>query len=45
MSNDKLAKTIDDAWERRTEIDPKTKGPVRKAVASAIELLLSLIHI
>jgi 2,3,4,5-tetrahydropyridine-2,6-dicarboxylate N-succinyltransferase len=39
MSNDKLAKTIDDAWERRTEIGPKTKGPVRKAVASALELL------
>jgi 2,3,4,5-tetrahydropyridine-2-carboxylate N-succinyltransferase len=39
MFNDKLAKTIDEAWERRTEIGPKTKGPVRKAVASALELL------
>jgi len=39
MSNDKLAKTIDDAWERRSEIGLKTKGPVRKAVANALELL------
>jgi 2,3,4,5-tetrahydropyridine-2,6-dicarboxylate N-succinyltransferase len=37
--SDKLAKIIDDAWERRTEIGLKTKGPVRKAVQSAIELL------
>jgi 2,3,4,5-tetrahydropyridine-2,6-dicarboxylate N-succinyltransferase len=39
MSTDKLAKTIDDAWERRTEIGPKTKGPVRKAVQSVLDLL------
>ena len=34
-----LAKTIDAAFERRTEIGPKTKGPVRKAVNAALELL------
>jgi 2,3,4,5-tetrahydropyridine-2-carboxylate N-succinyltransferase len=34
-----LARVIDDAFERRAEIDAKTKGPVRKAVAAAIELL------
>ena len=39
MSNDKLAKTIDDAFERRDRITPKTKGAVRKAVDSALDLL------
>jgi 2,3,4,5-tetrahydropyridine-2,6-dicarboxylate N-succinyltransferase len=39
MSNDKLAKTIDDAFESRDKIGPKTKGAVRKAVQSALELL------
>lgn len=39
MSNDKLAKTIDEAWERRGEIGPKTKGPIRKAVQGALDLL------
>ncbi|HEX5212912.1 MAG TPA: 2,3,4,5-tetrahydropyridine-2,6-dicarboxylate N-succinyltransferase [Pseudolabrys sp.] len=39
MSTDKLAKTIDDAFEDRDKIGPKTKGAVRKAVASALELL------
>jgi 2,3,4,5-tetrahydropyridine-2-carboxylate N-succinyltransferase len=39
MTNDKLAKTIDDAWEGRGKIGPKSKGPVRKAVAGALELL------
>jgi 2,3,4,5-tetrahydropyridine-2-carboxylate N-succinyltransferase len=34
-----LAKVIDEAFERRTEIGPKTKGPLRKAVKAAIELL------
>jgi 2,3,4,5-tetrahydropyridine-2,6-dicarboxylate N-succinyltransferase len=37
--SDKLAKTIDDAWERRSEIGLKTKGPVRKAVQTALDLL------
>ena len=39
MSNDSLARVVDDAWERRSEINTKTKGPVRKAVQSALELL------
>ena len=37
--SDKLAKTIDDAWERRADIGVKSKGPVRKAVQTALELL------
>ncbi len=39
MNSAELAKIIDDAWERRAEIGLKTKGPVRNAVAEAIELL------
>ena len=39
MSNDKLAKIIDDAFEVRDKIGPKTKGPIRKAVESALGLL------
>jgi 2,3,4,5-tetrahydropyridine-2-carboxylate N-succinyltransferase len=35
----KLAKTIDDAFEAREKIGPKTKGAVRKAVNDALELL------
>ena len=34
-----LAKIIDEAFGKRAEIGPKTKGPVRKAVNAAIELL------
>jgi 2,3,4,5-tetrahydropyridine-2,6-dicarboxylate N-succinyltransferase len=39
MSHAALAKTIDDAFEQRDGITPKTKGPVRKAVAQALDLL------
>ena len=39
MSNDKLASIIDDAFEARDKIGPKTKGAVRKAVNDALELL------
>ena len=39
MPNDKLAKIIDDAFEGRDKIGPKTKGAVRKAVDSALDLL------
>ncbi len=39
MSNDRLATTIDDAFEGRDKIGPKTKGAVRKAVDSALDLL------
>jgi 2,3,4,5-tetrahydropyridine-2,6-dicarboxylate N-succinyltransferase len=34
-----LAKIIDDAFEKRDAITPKTKGPVRKAVDRALDLL------
>jgi 2,3,4,5-tetrahydropyridine-2-carboxylate N-succinyltransferase len=34
-----LARVIDEAFERRTKINSKTKGDVRKAVASALGLL------
>ena len=39
MATDKLAKTIDDAFEARDKIGPKTKGAVRKAVNDALDLL------
>jgi 2,3,4,5-tetrahydropyridine-2-carboxylate N-succinyltransferase len=39
MNTATLARTIDDAFERRAEINPKTKGPVRKAVAAALDLM------
>jgi len=39
MPNDKLARTIDEAFEARDKVGPKTKGAVRKAVASALDLL------
>jgi 2,3,4,5-tetrahydropyridine-2-carboxylate N-succinyltransferase len=34
-----LAKTIDDAFEQRADISPATKGPVREAVETALDLL------
>jgi len=34
-----LAKTIDDAFEKRNEITPAAKGPVREAVETALDLL------
>src|SRR5260221_12999509 len=34
-----LAKTIDDAFEKRNDITPATKGPVRDAVETALDLL------
>ena len=34
-----LAKTIDDAFEKRNDISPATKGPVRDAVETALDLL------
>ena len=34
-----LAETIDAAFERRDEIGPATKGPVREAVEAALDLL------
>jgi len=34
-----LARTIDDAFEKRSGISPATKGPVREAVDEALDLL------
>ncbi|MEX0751365.1 MAG: 2,3,4,5-tetrahydropyridine-2,6-dicarboxylate N-succinyltransferase [Xanthobacteraceae bacterium] len=39
MPHSDLAKTIDAAFEKRDSIGPKTKGPVRKAVETALNLL------
>jgi 2,3,4,5-tetrahydropyridine-2-carboxylate N-succinyltransferase len=39
MSTDRLARVIDKAFEGRDKIGPKTKGAVRKAVNSALDLL------
>ena len=39
MSPAELARIIEEAFERRGEIGPKTKGPLRKAVSSALDLL------
>src|SRR6202165_2765182 len=39
MSHAELAKTIDDAFERRDGIGPATKGPAREAVEAALDLL------
>ena len=39
MSNDKLSSAINEAFEARDKIGPKTKGAVRKAVNTALELL------
>jgi 2,3,4,5-tetrahydropyridine-2-carboxylate N-succinyltransferase len=39
MSHAELAKTIDDAFEKRDGIGPSTKGAVREAVEAALELL------
>jgi len=34
-----LAKTIDDAFEKRNDVSPSTKGQVREAVEAALDLL------
>src|SRR5258706_5385486 len=39
MSHAELAKTIDDAFERRDAIGPATTGAVRQAVETALDLL------
>src|SRR5712692_8248120 len=39
MSQAELAKTIDDAFERRSGVGPSTDGPVREAVEAALDLL------
>ena len=39
MSHAELAKTIDDAFEQRDGVSPATKGAVREAVETALDLL------
>ena len=39
MPHDDLARTIDDAFEKRNDVSPATKGPVRDAVDAALDLL------
>jgi 2,3,4,5-tetrahydropyridine-2,6-dicarboxylate N-succinyltransferase len=39
MSHSELARTIDEAFERRNEVGAGTKGQVREAVDAALELL------
>jgi 2,3,4,5-tetrahydropyridine-2,6-dicarboxylate N-succinyltransferase len=39
MSHTELATIIDDAFERRADVSPATKGPVRDAVEHALDLL------
>jgi 2,3,4,5-tetrahydropyridine-2-carboxylate N-succinyltransferase len=39
MSNTDLARTIDEAFEKRNDVGPSTKGSVRDAVEQALELL------
>ena len=39
MSHAELAKTIDDAFEKRDSIGPGTKGAVRDSVETALDLL------
>src|SRR3954470_17472226 len=39
MSQTDLARTVDAAWDDRTNVNPQTKGPVREAVEEALALL------
>ena len=39
MSNADLAKIIDDAFEKRADVTPATRGPIREAVDTALDLL------
>jgi len=39
MPHDELAKIIDEAFEKRNDIGPSTKGEVREAVEAALDLL------
>jgi 2,3,4,5-tetrahydropyridine-2,6-dicarboxylate N-succinyltransferase len=39
MSYEQLAQIIDEAFEKRNEVNPATKGPVRDAVDKALSLL------
>ena len=37
MNHDKLAATIDAAWETRDRVTPATKGDVRDAIEAALD--------
>jgi len=39
MSTEQLAATIEAAWERRTELSPKSKGADVEAIEASLELL------
>jgi len=39
MAHEKLAQTIDDAFEKREDVSPSTVGPVRDAVEQALDLM------
>ena len=39
MSHAELARTIDAAFDNRNDVGPTTAGPVRDAVAAALDLL------
>src|SRR5262245_23031950 len=39
MSHAELARTIDEAFEKRDGVGPTTKGPIREAVETVLELL------
>ncbi|MFP3944243.1 MAG: 2,3,4,5-tetrahydropyridine-2,6-dicarboxylate N-succinyltransferase [Alphaproteobacteria bacterium] len=39
MPHDQLAAVIESAWEERTDVTPRTRGPVREAVDEALTLL------
>ena len=39
MGHEKLAQTIDDAFEKRDGISPATTGPIREAVEQALDLM------
>jgi 2,3,4,5-tetrahydropyridine-2-carboxylate N-succinyltransferase len=39
MSHAELARTIDDAFEKRDGVGPSTQGPMREAVETALDLL------
>ena len=42
MGHEKLAQTIDDAFEKRDGVSPATTGPVRDAVEQALDLMDAL---
>src|ERR671912_414274 len=39
MSHADLSQTIDSAWENRADVSPSTRGAVREAVETALQML------